>query len=329
MATIRKRNGKYQVQVRRKGFPPASRSFHKRADADEWARHMESQADRGEMPAPVKDLGKYTVKSILERYRDEISFKKRSFYSEKYVLAGLIKQPFAKLSLAELTVARICEYRDLRLKAVKPGTVRRDLALLKQAFDVAINEWDVPYRINPLTKISRVKPQKGRHRRLSEDEYATLQAAWSAKTSPLVGSIVRFAIATAMRRGEILSIKWTDIDWKARTLHIPVTKNGHERTIPLSTSAIELLQERQTYNTCKTHPFPMTGNGLQQAWERLCIAAQIDDLHFHDLRHEAISRFFERGLSVPEVALISGHRDYRMLLRYTHLKAEDVALKLS
>lgn len=328
MATIRKRKHKYEVQIRRRGFAPISRSFHKHADAEEWARFMETQADRGELPTPIKVLDQHKVKDLLIRYRDEISTKKRSHYSEKYALDFLIRQPFASLSLAELTPAKICDYRDARLKQVKPGTVRRDLAILKHTFDIAEREWNIPIRENPLNKIAKIKPQAGRSRRLSEDEFIALQDSQAQTKNPYVMLIIRFAIATGMRRGEILQVKWKDVDFQAKTLHIPITKNGHARTIPLSSHALAVLHETQRVERKNQLVFPLTGNGFQQAWERLRDRAGLKDLHFHDLRHEAISRFVECGLSVPEVALISGHRDYRMLFRYTHLKPESLVEKL-
>lgn len=329
MATIRKRKQKYEVQIRRKGFAPISRSFHKHSDAEEWARFMETQADRGALPTPLKVLDQHKVKDLLVRYRDEISIKKRSYYSEKHALNFLIRQPFANLSLAEVTAAKICDYRDARLKDVKPGTVRRDLALLKHTFDMAEREWNIPIRENPLNKIAKIKPQAGRSRRLSDEEFKALQDALALTKNPYVMPIIRFALATGMRRGEILQMNWKDVDFNDKTLHIPVTKNGHARTIPLSSHALAVLHE-QPKRKGRKHKlvFPLTGNGFQQAWERLRDRAGLKDLHFHDLRHEAITRFVERGLSVQEVALISGHRDYRMLFRYTHLKPENLVEKL-
>ena len=142
----------------------------------------------------------------------------------------------------------------------------------------------------------------------------------------LIRSILIIAIETGMRRSELVSICWSNLDLDQRTLHLPITKNGHPRTIPLSTKAVEIIRNVPCIDE---RVFPITANALRLAWERLRRRAGITNLHFHDLRHEAISRFFERGLSVPEVALISGHRDYRMLFRYTHLRAEDVAKKLT
>ena len=152
---------------------------------------------------------------------------------------------------------------------------------------------------------------------------------WTKTRNQHIKALINFAIATGMRRGEILRLDWHDINFETKTLFIPLTKNGHSRTIPLSNQAISILRDIQDKNdTDKQRPFPLSDNAAKLAWQRLLRRSGIDDLHFHDFRHEAISRFFERGLSVPEVALISGHRDFRMLFRYTHLKAEDVAQKL-
>jgi integrase len=128
-----------------------------------------------------------------------------------------------------------------------------------------------------------------------------------------------------MRRGELLSIQWRDVDLSNRTVRIRQTKNGHERTIPLTTKAVSVLRDLPSRSD---RLLPVSGNTARLAWERLKRRAGISDLRFHDLRHEAISRFFELGLNVPEVAMISGHRDPRMLFRYTHPKPELVAPKL-
>ena len=117
---------------------------------------------------------------------------------------------------------------------------------------------------------------------------------------------------------EILNIKPEHIE--GQTLLIPISKNGHSRRIPLTKKALLILQSSEL-------PFRLTANALRLSWDRLKVKGNIKDLHFHDLRHDAISCFFEKGLSIPEVALISGHRDYKMLFHYTHLKCEDIIKK--
>jgi integrase len=129
-----------------------------------------------------------------------------------------------------------------------------------------------------------------------------------------------------MRRGEILAITTDHLDCTARSLLIPETKNGHARTVPLTNDAVALLHSYRT--AAGGRSFPVTANAFRLAWQRVKQRAGVDDLRFHDLRHEAISRFFERGLTVPEVALISGHRDARMLFRYAHANRQNILVKL-
>ena len=128
------------------------------------------------------------------------------------------------------------------------------------------------------------------------------------------------------------------MDLESKTALLPLTKNGEKRIVPLSPAALQVLHQRletsqssslATSNLLSGCVFPLSPNALRLAWDRMKVRAKIKNLRFHDLRHEAISRFFELGLSVPEVALISGHKDARMLFRYTHLRAEDVASKIS
>jgi integrase len=142
-----------------------------------------------------------------------------------------------------------------------------------------------------------------------------------------LADVIHFAIATGMRRGELLSLTWRQIDLAKRTAYLTNTKNDQPRHVPLSPHAVAVLQQQN-----ETRPdglvFPVSANAVRQAWERLKRRAGIEDLRFHDLRHEAISRFFESGLTVPEVGSISGHKDLRMLMRYTHLRAENLAIKL-
>jgi integrase len=137
--------------------------------------------------------------------------------------------------------------------------------------------------------------------------------------------MIRLAVETGMRRGELLSLRSADVDLRLRTVYVANPKNGHPRTVPLSPDAVKAVAH---VPQATDKVFPVTANAFRLAWERLKRRAGVTGLRFHDLRHEAVSRFFEKGLSVPEVASISGHRDPRMLMRYTHPKAEIIAQKL-
>jgi len=212
------------------------------------------------------------------------------------------------------------------LKVVKPASVRRELVVLRHVFEVARTEWGMPIHTNPVHQIKLPNDSKPRERRLEDGDNARLADALSSKSAWYLRPLVALAIETGMRRGELLSIRWKDVDLTAPTIRILKTKNGHPRTIPLTPKAVEILASLERRDE---RVFPVTPNAVRLAWERLRRRAGLEDLRLHDLRHEAVSRFFEYGLTVPEVALISGHRDPRMLSRYTHLRPEKVAEKLA
>ena len=130
-----------------------------------------------------------------------------------------------------------------------------------------------------------------------------------------------------MRRGEILGLQWEHVDLDRRIAYLPLTKNGSSREVPLSTKAAQVLARQRQRNDTPS-PLPVTANGFRLAWDRLRRRTGLSDLRFHDLRHEAISRFFQLALNIPEVAVISGHKDPRMLFRYTHLRAEKLVGRL-
>lgn len=329
MATLRKRGTKWQVQVRRNGFPAVSKTFHLKDDAVRWGREQERLIDTGE---PVKlalasPRAELKLADVLERYRLEVLPRKRAAGPiEAFHLRALQRHSIAQLALSELNSPCIAAYRDHRTGKVSSSTILRELGLLFHSLRVARREWGLP--VQEIEKIAKPTPNKARERRLSNDELAALNAAFEGCRNKLVKPVFLFAIATGMRRSEILSLRWVDVDLKKRTAFLRITKNGHSRTVPLSASAAAIL-ERQTSAVPRSGKcFPVSSNAFRLAWDRLKARAGIENLRFHDLRHEAISRFFEMGLSVPEVSLISGHKDARMLFRYTHLKAERVAQKL-
>ena len=163
-------------------------------------------------------------------------------------------------------------------------------------------------------------------RRLRQEEISAFWNAVERARAPWVKPFVVLAIETGMRRGELLSITWSDVDLSSRVVRLHLTKNGHERTVPLTPVAVQTLSSLPTPDD---RVFPVTTVAVRQAWVRLVERAGIRDLRLHDLRHEAVSRFFELGLSTPEVAMISGHRDARMLMRYTHLRPAAIAAKLA
>jgi len=326
MATIRKRSDKWQAQVRRCGHRGIARSFYRRADAVAWARSLELQADRSDLPPDIRILSRTTLAEIVMRYRDTISPKKRGYEIERIVLTAFLRHPICRKPLSHGTTEDFAAYRDERLRKIKETTLKRELSPLKNMFEVARDEWQLPIRENPLNKLRLTIPLNRRERRLKVGELERIKDAARQCRNHLILPLVLFALETAMRRGEILSLKWDQVDLERRTLLLPQTKNGHSRIIPLNTRAVGLLKSLPKSDE---RVFPISANAVRLTWERVRKRAGVTDLHFHDLRHEAISRFFELGLSVPEVALISGHRDPRMLFRYTHPVRETILAKLT
>jgi integrase len=200
------------------------------------------------------------------------------------------------------------------------------MTLISLSLDIARKEWGVPMRSNVVRDVKKPQPKRGRERRLSEQEHTLLLRSCSKSSNYLLTPLIIIAIETGMRRGELLRLTWEDVDLDLRVAHLDMTKNGSKRDVPLSSEAINLL--RSLPHDISSNVFPLTAAALRGLWNRACRRAGITGLHFHDLRHEATSRFFEKGLNVIEVATITGHKDLRMLQRYTHLRAEDLAKKL-
>lgn len=327
MATIRKLRGKWQAMVRRKGMPQRARSFEKRADAERWARDLEGQIDRTGGLIDTRAAEDTTLRDLFTRYLIEITPLKRSAKSEALRIKALMRQSIASYSIANLSSAVVAEYRDQRLKSVAPGTVVRELQTISHAIDIGRKEWGIRLAENPVKLVRRPSLPRGRDRRLQGDEEARLYRACDSPRSPYMNPLIVLALETAMRRGELLGLCWGDIDWEKRIAHLDLTKNGDSRDVPLSPRAYETLWH---LHGCRTGEsvFNVTGHAVQQAWDHLRGRAGCPDLRFHDLRHEAVSRLFEKGLDLMAVSTISGHKELSMLKRYTHLRAEDLVARL-
>jgi len=322
MATIRSRNGKFQVQIRRRGYPLLTSTFITRSDARRWARDTEARIELA--PAGTRSPTTTTLANLICRYRDEVTPLKRGHPQETRRLNRLLRDPVAGVRVTKLSPALFSSFRDRRLPD-GPRACAYDLILLRSILRRAREEWSLPLFINPLAGVRLPKPSRPRSRRLTTEEMQRLIAALIRSKTWYLRLLVLLALETGMRRGELLQAKWTDLDPLRRLLVIRETKNGDDRTIPLSSAALAVLNTLARVNE---RVFPITDVAVRQSWDRVVRRASLTDFRFHDLRHEAISRFFEKGLSVPEVALISGHRDYRMLARYTHLRPEEIARRL-
>ena len=267
-----------------------------------------------------------TLGELLQRYSQQITPAKRGAKTEQRRLTRLINDSISDYSIEQLTSKTLARFRDRRLIDGQ-RTCQYDLILIRHCLKIAMSEWGLMLSVNPVDQIKKLPSPKARERRLNDGEYERLETASKLTKNTHIWPIVIFAIETGMRRGEILGLTWDNIDLKRRTAFLPLTKIGSSREVPLSIKAVCVLQQQRTRTG--SSPFPVNSNAFRLAWDRLRSRADLNDLRFHDLRHEAISRFFEMGLTVAEVALISGHKDVKMLFRYTHMRVDSVVSKLA
>lgn len=317
-------DGKFRVQVRKKGYPTVSKNFSRKTAAQRWAQQVEVEMNKG-IFVSTSEAESTTLNEMLDRYEQEVAPGKKSFNDIKSRIK-LLREHFGSLTIAALNATHIKDYREKRLEIRKGETVRKELGLLNRILVFAIQDCEIFLpRGNPMKNVRQPAKAKGRERRLSHGEEQQLMAA-AQEYGGYLPYIVMFALETGMRRSEIVRLQWRNINLDKRTARANDTKNYSDRVVPLSSVAIEILE--QLPRDLQGRVFPMSADSVTQAFDRCRKRANISDLRFHDLRHEATSRFFERGLGIMEVSMITGHRDLAMLRRYTHLKPEDLAKKL-
>ncbi|MGN6282051.1 MAG: tyrosine-type recombinase/integrase [Frateuria sp.] len=322
MASIIKRGDRWQARIRRKGFPILSESFARRFDAEAWARKVEGELERG-IWRDNREAESTTLRELLDRYESEKTAQKRGCVQELSVLAALKDERVAARPLASIRSQDVAALRDAWQKqGYRPATVRRRLSVLSHAFEVARKEWGMEGLINPVRLISQPTVRNGRDRRVTGAE---LDAICASSRSPALVALIGLAVETAMRRSELVDLRWADIDLERRVVRLQQTKNGDARDVPLTSAAVEIFRGLERREDGRV--FEMRADSVTQAFDRACGKAGVDDLRFHDLRHEATSRLAEK-LQLHELAKVTGHRDMRMVARYYHPRAEDLARKL-
>lgn len=351
MATIRKRGElQWQAIIKRRGHPLVSKTWNTRKEAEAWARQIESEMDRGIFVSRA-EVERTTLHDLIERYRVEVLPSKLGKHFGPAL--KVLDEHLGKYSLAALSPKLVAGLRDTRTKSgLSASTVKKEINLLSRLIDLAGKEWGIALSANPCAMVSRPVEKNARDRRLEPDEERYLLAACEPHTALLA----RFALETAARLGELLAVRWADVETTKRVVLIRGidergTKSGDAlRAVPLSTAAVSVLDElkklprgidgRVFYWWKASDSFNKTWvRSAQRGRERYLAdcenagkkpaAGFLEDLRFHDLRHEATSRLFERGVfDSMEVASITGHKTLQMLKRYTHLRAEDLAKKM-
>ncbi|MBM2884043.1 site-specific integrase [Chromobacterium phragmitis] len=315
MAVIDQRGDKWRVRVR-KGNTSRSKTFKRKADAVAWATQMEADIEAGRIGSvPNRSFGE-----LLTRYAKEVSVTKKGARWEQLRIELFIREypALCETRLPDLGPEAFAAWRDERLKSVSQLTVRREWAILMHACNIAIKEWRW-LTTNPISTVKKPDTVKARARRPTENESdAILLACGYRKEDPPLTQMSRvavawlFAIETAMRAGEICRIRLEEVDFVKRLVHIPTSKNGHSRDVPLSREAIRLLKQVMQATEGKDTVFDLTAANLDALFRRAKEKALVEDLHFHDSRREALTRM-ARKLDVMTLAKVSGHRDLRIL----------------
>ncbi|MEZ5994698.1 MAG: site-specific integrase [Hyphomonadaceae bacterium] len=336
----------WRCQVRRKGVYVAD-TFIRKTDAQEWARAAEIAIDRGEKPPRRGETraadGATTLGDLIDLHiKDMDEMRRRTPRSKDFVLRSL-KRELGKTPIAKLNREQLIEYgRKRAAGGAGPATVTIDFAYLNTVIThaaavhgVLVSPDQVKLARVALKRLGIVGKPKERDRRPTQDELDHIIAFLDGNPRQNIpaGRIVRFAVATAMRAEEICRIRWEDLDERKRTVIVrdrkdPRNKEGNDQKVPLLSAtgydAWALVQEQGHLTGQGSRIFPYRPDSLGAAFRRACTELEIKDLRFHDLRHEGTSRLFEAGLAIEQVALVTGHRDWKMLKRYTNLRPEDL-----
>lgn len=314
----------HKVVIRRKGHPTQSKTFPRKIDAEKWARRIEGSMDERTFHQPIKSL---TYK-LFEKYRDEVCPHRDGGKWEINRINKLIREAaWMKLPLSEADGDALQTWKIERSAEVSAASVNRELNLISGVFSHAIKEWRVRLPSNPVKAVNRPPKTKARRRRVLERELAAMWGLRSPKVQTarwFVPVMFEFAIETALRTGELCRLRWCDVNWEEKWIYVLPSKNGDERHVPLSSRALALLkmvpQEGERV-------FPVHEGTLGVVYREMCEEAGIVDLHFHDTRHEAVSRL-AKIFPIMQLAAIIGHRDLKSLLVYYNPTPAELASHL-
>lgn len=348
MASITLRAGKYYVRIRRKGLPAAIKTFHRKADAQSWARKIESEMDQGSWVAPTAQVPSFA--EAVEAYRNQVAVRMKGYATYCYRFDEFAGLSFAGKPVSDVTPFDLAAWRDQQLQSRKPATVVRKMAMLSALFSWAVKDRGWMER-NPVTLVAKPRALSERARVLGSEEVSCLmEQARTSKARWLAPALV-VLMSSAMRRGELFALRRRDIDVDAAVARLRDTKNGSARDVPLCPTALAAIQELAELaapgaesrlipvgevGSISTR-FQVTVTRAQRAYRAACAESGrepkpgfLEDVRLHDMRHQAITRWASTGgLTLPELMALSGHKTPRMLMRYTHLSASKLAGKLA
>lgn len=333
MANIRKRvlaNGKtrFNVQIRLRGHPTRSATFRRKTDAKRWAQQTEAAILEGRY-FKTAESNRRTLAELIDRYCEFVVATGSKGHKKSRSLLARWRDELGDYMISDVTPARIAEVRDrLRLeptsrsKRRSPATVNRYLGALSHAFTIATREWEWA-EDNPVRKVSRLREPRGRVRFLDDDERERLLAACRASWDDRLYPLVLLAVSTGARQGELMSLKWRDVDLTRGVGILHDTKNGERRAIALTGPALEILIERSENRHPTNDAIFASSDGRAwfplRPWRAALRESGIADFRFHDLRHTAASYLAMSGATTAEIAEVLGHKTLQMVKRYSHL----------
>lgn len=336
MASIIERDGRYRALVRKAGISRCA-TFDTKAAARHWAAKVEREAEELKSSGIMRP-GTTTIKELIERYVGE-QYPRRPWGRSKSNDLARLKRDLGSYKAGEITSRDITEYFEDRNSQGAGGvTVSAQVGYLIAVLEVARTLWhlDVPVQAakdarKALSSVGLLAKSKRRDRRITDAELEAIIAQIEKKATALpIRDVLQFCVASAMRISEVCRLEWIDLNEQDRTILIrnrkhPQDKLGNDQVVPLLDAtgfngfAIAMRQSRKGERI-----FPINGKTLGSYVTRACSALKLKDVSLHDLRHEGISRLFAARYSIEQVALVSGHRDWAMLKRYTHVRATDL-----
>jgi integrase len=331
MAYIRKRFGKWQVEIKRKNTKSVFKTFIQKSSASKWAKEIEYQLDR-EQYEDFSDSAKLSLGDILIRYRDEITPTKKSKDTETYKINLMLRHKIAKVRLLDLKTKHVLDFKnEIKLNDGKyypraSSTINKYVHYIHTVWEVAKINWAISLPpLNPASLVKKEKVKDKIDRILTTEEYQDLLSACTKSNLVFLHDMVEFAYLTAMRFGEITKLKTRDIDFIKGTAFLSDTKNGESRLVPMTNRALEIAKKYRFQSKL----FPITRDKCRHYFEQAMKRAEINQFRFHDLRACAITNLFLNGWSIAEVSVVSGHKTWSELQRYTRIKASDLIVKIN
>lgn len=329
----------WRAVVRKVGYKTQTKCFERKGDAQKWARNIETEMDSLRFQRPAKGTGA----ELVVRFRDEVAPKRKGGKWEKVRCDKFLREiHFLKKPVANITAHDVLTWRDETIERTSEATARREMSLLSGIFTHAIKEWLVPLRANPCSLVKWPESSPHRYRRPSPDELSRLLAhfKFNIKLPPYEGRgggvssvawLILIGIETAMRASELCGMRWENVDFKTRTIFVPDSKNGKSRSVPMTEYAETLLLALYNGPRFKLRyegkVFRTTPGNLDAEFRAACKKLGIENLHFHDTRHEGITRFAAH-FGILDLAKVVGHADPKTLMIYYNPTAEEMTGRL-